>query len=708
MDNEGIVATGAIHPCIFNWIIEGGEGYETLAKAIDAAVDGDVIYGIQGTYTVSKLNINKAVTIKANESGTIILDGDGTQIFNVTSTVTLVNLTLTNGGTSGNGGLIYVESGSLTATNMVFRDTNMSTSYTRGGAIYSTGSLYIYDSIFEGLLARQGAAIYEQSSGGTVIIENTVFNNINSTYDGGLIYSNIITSIKKSNFTNIIGVNTTGEYGNIYVTGDKLTIEECNFIDIFGPGGAAVYYSKGSGVLNITKSVFENINCTNKGIIFSTGETHINYNVFLDVNEGVNISSSNSNSINIDYNYWGTNENPSSIMPTYSPNNWIIMNVALNDSSAVGQKDLTVLVDFNHYIENGEIHELEDSLTREFTVNFSSINGEFDVVEVNTTGQAATATYTVAIGQNNITVKSYDSIVEIIFDGLEPLKSNMSIKMDDDKNLIVTMTDEEGNGLEGKTIELLIGNKTLSGTTDAEGKAVISLDELEDGAYSATISFKDPIYKNIDESTFVIIKSKEIPITPTKTATKIKYSNMTTTAVHPADGRVGKYFKITLVDANGKSLANKHIQIGFNGAIYNRITDKNGVAQLQINLGQKGGNTFAISFLGDEEYNATFAVARIDVVCQTPKLTAPTKTYKANAKTKTLTATFKTAHGNPVKGKKISFTINGKTYKGTTNAKGVVTVKVSLNKKGTYACTVKYAGDNTFKAVSKKFNVKIV
>ena len=503
-------------------------------------------------------------------------------------------------------------------------------------------------------------------------------------------------------------MNTTGEYGNIYVTGDKLTIEECNFIDIFGPGGAAVYYSKGSGVLNITKSVFENINCTNKGIIFSTGETHINYNVFLDVNEGVNISSSNSNSINIDYNYWGTNENPSSIMPTYSPNNWIIMNVALNDSSAVGQKDLTVLVDFNHYIENGEIHELEDSLTREFTVNFSSINGEFDVSEVNTTGQAATATYTVAIGQNNITVKSYDSIVEIIFDGLEPLKSNMSIKMDDDKNLIVTMTDEEGNGLEGKTIELLIGNKTLSGTTDAEGKAVISLDELEDGAYSATISFKDPIYKNIDKSTFVIIKSKEIPITPTKTATKIKYSNMTTTAVHPADGRVGKYFKITLVDANGKALANKHIQIGFNGAIYNRITDKNGVAQLQINLGQKGGNTFAISFLGDEEYNATFAVARINVVCQTPKLTAPTKTYKANAKTKTLTATFKTAHGNPIKGKKISFTINGKTYKGTTNAKGVVTVKVSLNKKRTYACTVKYAGDNTFKAVSKKFNVKIV
>ena len=787
LDNEGIVATGAIHPCIFNWIIEGGEGYETLSEAIDAAVDGDVIYGIPGTYTISKLNINKAVTIKANESGTIILDGDGTQIFNVTSTVNLVNLTLTNGGTSGNGGLIYVERGSLTANNIVFRDTNMSTSYTRGGAIYSIGSLYIYDSVFEGLQARQGAAIYEQSSSGILIIENTVFNNINSTYDGGLMYSNVVTSIKKSNFTNIIGVNTTGEYGNIYAIGDKLSIEECNFINIFGPGGAAVYYSKGSGVLNITKSIFENVNCTNKGIIFSTAETHINYNVFLDVNEGVNISSSNSNSVNIDYNYWGTNENPSYIMPTYSPNNWIIMNVALNDTSTVGQKDVTVIVDFNHYIENGEIHELEDSLTREFTVNFSSINGEFDVGEVNTTDQVATTTYTVAIGENSITVKSYDSFAEIIFDGLEPLNSSMSLEMDGEKNLIVTITDEDGNGLEGKTIELLIGDKTLYGTTDAEGKATISLDEVEDGAYTSTVIFKDPIYKNIEESTFVIIKSNEVPvdsnsrfvisssgdsinitlldgdgnaianaivnaiingiesnlttdtngyinipisgnatvnlsytdsngakllyttkIISNKIATKIKYNKMTTITVYPADGKIGKYFKISLVDANGKALANKVVKIGLNGVTYNCKTNKNGVAQLQINLKKKGTYFLAICFLGDKNYNASFAVSKVIVKCQKPKLTARAKKYKAKAKRKSLTATLKTAHGKAIKGKRIFFKIKGKTYKGTTNAKGVATVKVKLSKKGTYTCRVQYKGDNTFKKVNKKFKVKIV
>ncbi|MBR5503508.1 MAG: Ig-like domain-containing protein, partial [Methanobrevibacter sp.] len=90
-----------------------------------------------------------------------------------------------------------------------------------------------------------------------------------------------------------------------------------------------------------------------------------------------------------------------------------------------------------------------------------------------------------------------------------------------------------------------------------------------------------------------------------------------------------------------------------------------------------------------------------------PKLTAPAKTYKASAKTKSLTATFKSANGNAISGKKISFTINGKTYTATTNSKGVATVKISLNKKGTYSATAKYAGDGMYKETSTKFKVKI-
>ena len=200
---------------------------------------------------------------------------------------------------------------------------------------------------------------------------------------------------------------------------------------------------------------------------------------------------------------------------------------------------------------------------------------------------------------------------------------------------------------------------------------------------------------------------EELNKTTVRTATQIIYSDMETVSVSSLDGRVGEYFVVKLVDANGTAMANKKIAIGFNGKIYNRTTDENGSAKLQINLPAKGTYTFAIAYLGDDEYNGTFEVAKIVVTSQTPKLTTSSKTYKATVKTKTLTATFKTVNGNPIKGKKISFTVNGKTYTGTTNANGVASVKVSLSKKGTYSFTAKYVGDKVYSAISKSAKLTI-
>ena len=192
------------------------------------------------------------------------------------------------------------------------------------------------------------------------------------------------------------------------------------------------------------------------------------------------------------------------------------------------------------------------------------------------------------------------------------------------------------------------------------------------------------------------------PIGLERTETEIVYENMTTAAVDvDTDGRVGEYFYITLKDKNGNLLANKPVQIGFNGNVYNRVTDENGSARLQINLKNAGTYTFAVSYLGDDNYNGSFIVAKIVVSKQKGSLTVPNKSYKASASSKTLTATFKSASGKVVKGKKITFTVDGKSYSATTNAKGVATVKVSLNKKGTYSFTAKFAGDNMYAAISK-------
>ena len=200
-------------------------------------------------------------------------------------------------------------------------------------------------------------------------------------------------------------------------------------------------------------------------------------------------------------------------------------------------------------------------------------------------------------------------------------------------------------------------------------------------------------------------------ITTERKATEIIYSDMNTTAVSPLDPRTGEWFTWRLVDGDGKPLANTPMQIGFNGVIYDEkngmVTDENGYAKLQINLGYKGDYTFAITYLGNDLYNASFVVAKIKVATQTGSLTVPNKSYAASAKTKSLTATFKTKSGKVVANKKISFTVNGKTYSAKTNDKGVATVNVSLNKKGTYSFTAKFAGDSTYTEMSKTAKLTI-
>ena len=56
---------------------------------------------------------------------------------------------------------------------------------------------------------------------------------------------------------------------------------------------------------------------------------------------------------------------------------------------------------------------------------------------------------------------------------------------------------------------------------------------------------------------------------------------------------------------------------------------------------------------------------------------------------------------------KLTLKIGKKTYKATTNSKGVATFKVKLTKKGKYTGTVKFAGNKYFKALSKKVKITV-
>ena len=264
-------------------------------------------------------------------------------------------------------------------------------------------------------------------------------------------------------------------------------------------------------------------------------------------------------------------------------------------------------------------------------------------------------------------------------------------------SILATLNDLEGNPIGNAVLNIDSNGDEYNLTTDMSGQASIP---AIDGNGTITVKYTDSDNLSVSNQILFISNVKQ------RIQTKIQYQNMKTATVAAADGRIGKYFEVNLTDASGKPIANKEVKIGFNGKMYNKTTNATGGVRLQINLPRADLYTFALCFLGDDDYNGTFEVALINVTRQAPKLTASAKTFKRTA-TKTLSATFKTAKGNALSGKSLVFIINGKLYNAKTNSKGVASVKVSIRVRGTYTCTVNSVQDNTFTATSTKFTVKV-
>lgn len=180
-------------------------------------------------------------------------------------------------------------------------------------------------------------------------------------------------------------------------------------------------------------------------------------------------------------------------------------------------------------------------------------------------------------------------------------------------------------------------------------------------------------------------------------------------------GERGAYFYATLKDSDGNVLANKTIQMAINGAMYNVTTNDEGKAGLQINLAAANTYTYALSFQGDETYNAApLAQTKLTVTKKSTSISASAKTFKAKTKTKKVTITLKTVknkyNGKTYlkSGKKVTLKVNGKTYTAKINSKGKATFKITkLTKKGKYTATIKFAGDKTYKASSKKIKITV-
>lgn len=171
-------------------------------------------------------------------------------------------------------------------------------------------------------------------------------------------------------------------------------------------------------------------------------------------------------------------------------------------------------------------------------------------------------------------------------------------------------------------------------------------------------------------------------------------------------GSAVSYVEVKLLDKNNKLLAGKKIHILYNNKIYSFISNNKGVVRLPVNINSYGISKISISFLGDSQYMASFSSAKVIVKKQKASLLSPNRSYLVTSK-KYLKATLKDKNGKLVKNKKISFILNGKTYKAYTNSKGVATVKIKASTAKTYVVTVKFAGDSVYSPISKSLKLYV-
>ena len=257
-------------------------------------------------------------------------------------------------------------------------------------------------------------------------------------------------------------------------------------------------------------------------------------------------------------------------------------------------------------------------------------------------------------------------------------------------------------GSQAKEIDSL--NATVnnqSSTIESQAKEIDSLNATVNNQSSTIESQKEQI-GNLNKQ----INKKDVVLVVDQTFTRA--------AVDYNAGERGGMFYAILKDNEGNVLVNKTVQIAINGKIYNKTTDEQGRAGIQVNFANANTYSYAVSFQGDDTYNAApIASSKLTVTKKKTTIKASNKVFKAKTKTKKISVTLKTVKNKYDKktylksGKKVTLKVNGKTYTAKINKKGVAKFTIKIIKKGKYTAKIKFAGDKTYKASSKTIKIRI-
>ena len=208
----------------------------------------------------------------------------------------------------------------------------------------------------------------------------------------------------------------------------------------------------------------------------------------------------------------------------------------------------------------------------------------------------------------------------------------------------VTIIDSNGNPLANQTVTITINGIDYTRITNENGIASLAIN-LNPGIYTVTATFNG-----------TSINSTITVLSTLTSDNVIKYY------------KNGTQYYVTVVDGQGNPIANQKVYLNINGVIYERITNENGTAKLNINLNP--GN-YIITVTGP---NGEMKSNNITVLS---KLVSEDLTKEFN-KSATYNVTVLDDNGNPVANQTVSLNVNGVIYERVTDENGVARLNINL------------------------------
>ncbi len=311
---------------------------------------------------------------------------------------------------------------------------------------------------------------------------------------------------------------------------------------------------------------------------------------------------------------------------------------------------------------------------------------------------------------SNLDVGSYDVFVRYISDSemnnaTSTIRVKDKISPDIKVNINLTKVNIDlPDDATGNVIVICDGNDVA----DVKATKHISVEALNN--LTGGIHIIEVIYSGDDK--YSLTSKKDF--VASKINTKIDVvSKIVMIASDVGAGESGGTLTFSLTDENNNALQNKTVHVALNGKIYSVETDDGGYGKLKVNLESSNVYTCAISFEGDEKYSANpLTISKLTINKKKTSISASSKTFKVKS-TKKISVTLKTVKNSVdgktylKKGKKLTLTVNGKSYLAKTNAKGIAKFTVKLTKKGKYSAKIKFAGDKTYKSSTKSIKITI-